>query len=58
MLRVPGDPRPHLVLERHGSLPADLVRQVLADLGYGVVLGPRARTRLLLRDYTERLSDR
>jgi hypothetical protein len=58
VLRVPGDPRPHLVLERHGSLPAELVRQVLGELGYGLVLGPRARTRLLLRDYTERLSDR
>ena len=58
VVRVPGDPRPHLVLERHGSLPAELVRRVLADLGYGLVPGPRATSRLLLRDYTERLSDR
>ena len=58
VLRVPGDPRPHLVLERHGSLPAELVRRVLAEFGYGLVLGPRAGTRLLLRDYGERLSDR
>jgi hypothetical protein len=56
--RVPGDPRPHLVLERHGSLPVEQVRQVLAEFGYGLVLGPRAATRLLLRDYSERLGDR
>lgn len=55
---VPGDARPHLVLERHGSLSADVVRGVLAELGFGMVLGPRARTRLVQRDYSERLSDR
>ena len=58
VLRVPGDPWPHLVLERHGSLAAELVRRVLAEFGYGLVLGPRAGTRLLPRDYSERLSDR
>jgi tRNA A37 threonylcarbamoyladenosine synthetase subunit TsaC/SUA5/YrdC len=58
VVRLPGDPRPHLVLERHGSLPAELVRGVLTEFGYGLVLGPRATSRLLLRDYTERLSDR
>ena len=55
---IAGDPRPHLVLERHGSLPADTVRSVLAEFGFGLVLGPKAETRLLLRDYSERLSDR
>lgn len=55
---VDGDRRPHLVLERHGSLPVDDVRTVLDDLGYGLVIGPRARTRLLLRDYSQRMSDR
>lgn len=55
---VTGDRRPHLVLERHGSLPVDDVRRVLDDFGFGLVLGPKARTRLALRDYSDRLSDR
>ena len=55
---VPGDPRPHLVLERHGSLPAGIVRSVLAEFGFGLVIGPKAETRLLLRDYSARMSDR
>lgn len=55
---VPGDRRPHLVLERHGSLPVDDVRAVLDDLGFGLVIGPSARTRPALRDYSERMSDR
>jgi hypothetical protein len=58
VVRVPKDRRPHLILERHGSLPAGIVRRVLADFGLGLVLGPKAQTRLLLRDYSVRLSDR
>jgi hypothetical protein len=58
VVQVPGDPRPHLVLERHGSLGVGAVQGVVAEFGFGLVLGPRARTRLLLRDYTESLSDR
>jgi hypothetical protein len=58
VVAMPGDPRPHLIVERHGSLPVGVVADVLADFGLGLVLGPRARTRLLLRDYTDRLSDR
>lgn len=58
VVQVPEDPRPHLVLERHGSLPVESVRGVLAEFGFGLVLGPRASKRLLLRDYTESLSDR
>ena len=58
MVRVPGDRRPHLILERHGSLPVETVAAVLAGLGFGLVLGPKAQTRLLLRDYSQRLSDR
>lgn len=58
VVQVPDDSRPHLVLDRHGSLPADVVRGVLADFGFGLVLGPRATTRLMLRDYTHSLSDR
>jgi hypothetical protein len=58
VVQVPGDRRPHLVLERHGSLPVDAVRELVAEFGFGLVLGPRARTRLMLRDYSESLSDR
>lgn len=52
VVRVSEDPRPHLVLERHGSLHVDDVREALAGLGYGLVLGPKATERLLQRDYT------
>ena len=58
VIRRPGDPRPHLILERHGSMPIAAVRAVLAGLGFGLVIGPRAETRLQLRDYSLRLSDR
>jgi hypothetical protein len=58
VIRRPGDPRPHLILERHGSLPIATVRAVLAGLGFGLVIGSRAETRLQLRDYSLRLSDR
>jgi hypothetical protein len=58
VVRVPGDRRPHLILERHGSLQVDDVRAVLDSLGYGLVLGPKAETRLLQRDYSQRLADR
>jgi hypothetical protein len=58
LVRVPGDPRPHLVLERHGSLHVEGVRSLVGEFGFGLVLGPRAGTRLMLRDYAESLSDR
>jgi hypothetical protein len=58
VIRRPGDPRPHLILERHGSLAVADVRAVLADLGFGLLIGPKAETRLRLRDYALRLSDR
>jgi hypothetical protein len=58
VVQVAGDPRPHLVLERHGSLPVEHVRGLLAEFGFGLALGPRARTRLMLRDYAEGMSDR
>lgn len=45
------DDRPHLVLERHGSLSADVIRSVLDSLGFGLVLAPAARTRLAPRVY-------
>ena len=58
VIRRPGDPRPHLILERHGSMPIADVRAVLTGLGFGLVIGPNAETRLQLRDYSLRLSDR
>ncbi|GEA87392.1 hypothetical protein [Cellulomonas cellasea] len=45
--------RLHLVLERHGSLHADDVAAVLRGLGLGLVLGPRAATRLTPRVYDD-----
>ncbi len=50
---IAADPRPHLIVERHGSLPVEVVRRVLADLGYGLVLGPGAQRRLAGRDYSQ-----
>jgi hypothetical protein len=50
----PGDRRPHLTLERHGSLAVTEVRAVLAELGFGLTIGPRANRRLALRDYAVR----
>jgi len=55
---VTGDRRPHLVLERHGSLDAEAVRSVLHGFGFGLVLGPKAQTRLTVRDYSQQLTDR
>jgi 2-isopropylmalate synthase len=42
--------QPALVLERHGSLAADDVRDLVAGFGLGLVFGPGARERLPLRD--------
>jgi tRNA A37 threonylcarbamoyladenosine synthetase subunit TsaC/SUA5/YrdC len=42
--------RPALVLERHGSLPVDDVRGVVAQHGFGLVLAETALERLPLRD--------
>ncbi|MBO3095449.1 hypothetical protein [Cellulomonas dongxiuzhuiae] len=45
--------RVHLTLERHGSLAAQEVAQVLAALGLGVTAGPRAAVRLAPRSYDD-----
>jgi hypothetical protein len=45
-------------IEPYGSLSVDAVRTVLAGLGFGLALGPGARTRLGLRDYPHSLSKR
>lgn len=45
--------RPCLVVERHGSLGVAHLRPVLAELGFGVVLGPHAHQRLLQRSYDD-----
>ncbi len=50
---VSDDGRPCLVLERHGSMHVDRVREHLDRLGFGLVIGPAAQTRLLLRDYDD-----
>jgi hypothetical protein len=39
-------------------MPVADVRAVLAGLGYGLIIGPKAETRLQLRDYSHRLADR
>jgi hypothetical protein len=52
----PGDPRLQLILDRHGSLHVDDVRQSLDRLGFGLAIGPRAAVRLPLRDYSGRPS--
>ncbi|HZA03801.1 MAG TPA: hypothetical protein VE617_04515 [Propionibacteriaceae bacterium] len=57
VIRRPGDPRPHLILERHGSMPVADVRAVLAGLGFGLIIGPRAEGRLQVRDYSQQMSD-
>ena len=57
VIRRPGDPRPHLILERHGSLAIADVRAVLAGLGFGLVIGPKAENRLQLRDYSLRMPE-
>ena len=51
-VRVSGDRRPQLLLERHGSLDVDTVRQILDDLGLGLVdrTAPADR-QLPLRDW-------
>jgi tRNA A37 threonylcarbamoyladenosine synthetase subunit TsaC/SUA5/YrdC len=43
--------RLRLVVERHGSLPVDHLREVVGRLGFGLVLGANATHRLLQRDY-------
>ena len=50
----PADRRPQLVLDRHGSLHVDQVRAVLDRHGFGLAIGPRAGTRLSLREYGDR----
>ena len=42
--------RPALILERHGSLGVDDVRELAGKHGFGLVLGEKARERLPLRD--------
>lgn len=45
---------PSLVLERHGSLAAEAVRDVVGRHGFGLVLGPTAQKRLPRREDVER----
>ncbi|WP_441247972.1 hypothetical protein [Kitasatospora sp. McL0602] len=43
--------RPRLVLERHGSLPAEQVRREAERWGFGLAVAPAARDRLARRCY-------
>jgi tRNA A37 threonylcarbamoyladenosine synthetase subunit TsaC/SUA5/YrdC len=43
--------RATLILERHGSLPLEHVRRAVAELGFDVVSGPGAFSRLTPRQY-------
>ncbi|MBV9358584.1 MAG: hypothetical protein JO023_23990 [Chloroflexi bacterium] len=43
--------RTRLIVERHGSLPIELLRPIVAEFGFGLELGPKARQRLQLRVY-------
>jgi hypothetical protein len=45
--------RPCLTVERHGSLGVGHLRPILAEHGFGIVLGPHPRQRLLQRRYDE-----
>jgi hypothetical protein len=47
------DGRPSLILERHGSLPVEIVRSIVAEYGFGLELGPKATHRLALREYAD-----
>ena len=49
----PSGGRRTLVVERHGSLPVDAVREVVGRFGFDVVLGPLAGRRLLQRSYAD-----
>jgi hypothetical protein len=50
-LIVRDDRRPHLMLERSGSLHVEAVRTTLDELGFGLVISPEADNRLLRQDY-------
>ncbi|MFE4971302.1 hypothetical protein ACFRAR_04195 [Kitasatospora sp. NPDC056651] len=49
------DGRPRLVVERHGSLPVELLAPAVAALGYGLSLSPGAARRLSQRSYGDDL---
>jgi hypothetical protein len=46
--------KPAFMIERHGSLPLDIIADMLDDFGFGYVLGPKAQTRLAQHEYTHR----
>jgi hypothetical protein len=45
--------RPRLIVERHGSLPVEILRGIVAEFGFGLELGPKAFNRLALRVYDD-----
>jgi hypothetical protein len=52
---IGADGRPVLRIERHGSLHVEDVRPVLESHGFGLELGPDARQRVAVRDYSKGL---
>jgi hypothetical protein len=50
--------RPRLIVERHGSLGIEYLRAIVAEFGFGLELGPKARQRLGLRQYTDQPLER
>ncbi len=48
-----GGGRPSLIVERHGSLPLETLRPLVARLGFDLELGPKAARRLALRSYDD-----
>jgi hypothetical protein len=49
--RLAGDSWPRLIVERHGSLPVQILRIVMQSFGLAFALGPRASQRLAERTY-------
>ena len=45
--------RPRLIVERHGSMAIEDLRPIVAEFGFGLELGPKARQRLALRQYDD-----
>jgi len=49
-LAVDDDGAPAIVLERHGSLDVESIREIVGRHGFGLVLEAGARERLPMRD--------
>lgn len=54
--RAANEARPRLIVERHGSLPVEVLRIVMQAVGLDFALGPRASQRLAERTYPSTLA--